>query len=61
MADDMVQYYINSYLLYLGIGGSVANCLFMGTGNEMYEKEYFQTLLLFAPIHCITIALSGFL
>lgn len=34
--------------------------LFAGSGNELFEGEYFTTLCLFGPAHCINIALSGF-
>lgn len=34
--------------------------LFTGTGNETLETNYFQSLVYFAPVQCITIALSGF-
>jgi multidrug resistance protein, MATE family len=34
--------------------------LFHGTGNEIYETAYFRTLMVCAPLQCITIALSGF-
>lgn len=34
--------------------------LFAGSGNELYESLYFQMLMLFAPLQCTSIALSGF-
>lgn len=42
------------------IGWGLPSLLFAGTGNELYETSYFQTLMWFAPIQCIAIALSGF-
>jgi MATE family multidrug resistance protein len=36
------------------------NLLFAGTGNEFHETRFFLTLMLFAPVQCIMIAIAGF-
>lgn len=46
--------------IFLCIGFIAPYFLFSGTGNEIYETSYFQTLILFAPAQCAAIALSGF-
>lgn len=46
--------------LFLLIGWIMPDLLFSGTGNELYETTYFRTLLYFAPLQCINIAISGF-
>jgi MATE family multidrug resistance protein len=42
------------------IGWGLPGFLFAGTGNEVYETEYFQTLMYFAVFQCSVVALSGF-
>lgn len=42
------------------IGTAAPSLLFIGTGNETFETNYFLTLMLFASFQCITISLSGF-
>ncbi|MBI5273935.1 MAG: MATE family efflux transporter [Chlamydiales bacterium] len=34
--------------------------LFGGTDYEIFETQYFEILIVFAPIHCVIVALSGF-
>lgn len=34
--------------------------LFSGTGNEIHETAFFSTLMVFAPLQCIMIAIAGF-
>lgn len=42
------------------IGGIFPDFLFAGTGNEIFETAYFNTMIKFAPVQCATIALLGF-
>lgn len=46
--------------VFLLIAWTLPPLLFSGTGNEVLETSYFQSLTYFAPMHCVTIALSGF-
>lgn len=46
--------------LFIGLAFLAAPFLFFKTGNEILEKQFFTTLLFFAPLICSTVALTGF-
>lgn len=42
------------------LGWAMPPLIFAGTGNEVWETDFFSSLMWFAPVYLTTIALSGF-
>lgn len=59
-AWQMVWTSIGLLPIFLLISFIAPPIIFRGTGNEIYETSYFQTLMICAPLQCIAISLSGF-
>lgn len=57
---QMIWFSLMLFPLFFLINQTVPNLIFMGSDNFSYESTYFQTLIFFAPVQCIMIALSGF-
>lgn len=57
---QMVWFSLLMVPLFWAIGIFLPDLLFSGTGNERNETAYFEILMIFAPLQCLTIALSGF-
>lgn len=57
---QMLWFALFLFPLFLLIASFAAPLIFMGTGNEVYEIQYFSNLLCFGSFFCTFPALSGF-